>query len=490
VDVLRQYAPHALDLLEKGEGLGAGGQLEAAHETFVLAEKEVASNSLVWRRDCEALTAMGRREEAVRACILAAENGRYPVNTRAMVRALMGGPVGPSPSSLFQALAVVTAERRNSTGMIGPSFMMCDIAESLGDINMLKRSADEVERLAPFDPETRRARALLASHCPPARFWLGWAAIVAAVLVTAWDALRRVRVGVKRKWLTASVAAGAVALFALPARAADAPPPDEAPKGGWLTHLPIDDEHPENTVPTEDQKNKDPLDFGYWIQDITLKAERASQKGRHEASARYYLALARAVPDRAVAFRKMCEQYEAAGKRDEAINACGDALMRDGVEVRDYTHFVQLLLAKPTALNDKEVAAVGHVLKHMKDDPTGAPFADELECEAALRTLNVTWLKECTAGLASRQPYAPSTIKYELALAVQESRFGDARKLLQQAQSMGIPVDRMEKAVRADERRHRIYQGAWIALGSALVAVALLLAGRTMRRRRTLAASA
>jgi tetratricopeptide (TPR) repeat protein len=481
VDVLRKMSPHALVLLEKGEALAASGQLEAARELFVEGEGEAGASYLIRRRECEVLTAMGRRQQAVNVCVRALEDGHFEINKRALVRALLGGPTGPSPNTLFQALMIVSGERHGSTGAPGPSFMMCDIAESLGDINMLQRCTDEVERIAPNDPDTKRAEALLASHCPPVRFWLGWLAIAAAVIATARDALRRVRVGSKRKWV--AVAAGVVVLGSVPLPAFAADDQGARPVAGWLTKWPINDEHPEGSVPTEEQKNGDPLQFGYWLQDVALKAEQASKSGRHEAAARFYLALARAVPDGAVSYRKMCDEYEAAGKRDSAVDACGDALVRDGVQVGDYTHFVHLILTKQGSLTDKEVTAVANVLKHMKDDPNGAATADALQCELAMRTSDTALLRQCTTALAAREPQAPATITYEWALAIRESRFADADKLIAQAQSIGLPVDRMKQETLTDAKRHRSFQLVVVGLLATLIAGSIVLASRFMRRR-------
>ena len=72
--------------------------------------------------------------------------------SRALIRALLGGPAGPSPNTLFQALLLVSYERRSGSGLPAPSFMMCDVAESLGDIKMLQRCTEELERMAPSIP--------------------------------------------------------------------------------------------------------------------------------------------------------------------------------------------------------------------------------------------------------------------------------------------------------------------------------------------------
>jgi hypothetical protein len=253
-----------------------------------------------------------------------------------------------------------------------------------------------------------------------------------------------------------------------------------------LSKWPVDDDHPEGHIPSEKDRNADPLEFGYWLQDVALKGEHASKLGKHDEAAKFYSVLAQVVPDRAVGFIKTCEEYEAAGEGEKAINACGEALLRDGLTVKDYTHFVHLILSKPGRLSDKETGALAQVLLHMKEDPAGRDFADDVECEIGTRTSNIAQLKECTAALASRAPDDPKTISYLWALAIQEGKYDVAEGLTERARSIGVApnsVESMKLATREGAKRH------WRKVLLAIAAIALLLggvgvAGRSLIRRR------
>jgi tetratricopeptide (TPR) repeat protein len=457
VDIMRQASPRAAESLERGEELARGGQLAEALGLFQQAEKEQPSSSLLRRRECEALTSLGRYDEAVKACLDARVNRPNNVNTRALARALIGRPGPPSVESLLQALLLLTLQQRSDPGGTTAPAVACTIGTGIGDLVMLQRCIEELERLgAANDPEAKRARDLLQSKCPPLRFWLGWFAIVALFSATLFDLARRARAMRRVKGPAAAVSAAALLAVAMLAPAS-ARANDEGPKGGWLSHWPIDKDNPESSIPTEAQRNAEPLEFGYWLQDLALRAEHESTKtGDHAQAVKYYLAMAIAVPEPAVSYVKVCEEYEALGDIEKAQNACGVALSHDGVKVKDYARFVHLVLRKPGALSTKEVAALGHVIDHMKSEPEGRDAAYELECEVGTRTENVDQLLECTALLGTLAPEAPSTLTYEWELAVLEGRFADARDLIAHAKSIGVHTDNMTKTTDAKEKQSRV----------------------------------
>ncbi len=479
---MRTEKPHAAELIEEGELRGAAGSLEQASLIFRAAEAEYPMAGLPWRRHCEALTALGRRGEAVGACSRAVMNRHANVAVRALVRALVAGPVPPSANDLFIALTM-TASLREKGLAPTPVAMACSIAESLGDGAMLQHCAEELERVAPGDHDTLRALTLLQSRCPPTRFWMGWGAVVAAIVLTIGHALRT-RL---RRFLGRRAVAGLVAglLWALPAIGhADTTSSDE-PLSQWH----VDDDHPEKDIPSEKARNADPLQFGYWLQDLAFKASRARERGDHAAAVKFYSALAMAVPDEAVAFVELCKDYEAMGDLEKAIQTCGDALLLEGTTVKDYARFVDLLLSKPGPLGRKETVALAQVIQHMRTDPAADTAVDQVECKVGVRTSNVTQLRECTAALAARSPELPATITYQWALALLEGKFRHAEELIQRAQAAGVPVDGMIRATAAKKREH-----GWHVI-LVLTGIALLLASggalaKMLSRRRSTSGAA
>jgi tetratricopeptide (TPR) repeat protein len=471
VDAIRIRSPKAVDLLERGETLAVGGSLEQADALFKQAEAEYPNGSILWRRDCEVLTVLGRRDEALNACNVATESGRTNVNLRATVRALLTGPTPPKPVNLFIALTLVESRLRRS-GRLDPTLagVACDIAESVGDANMLQECANNLQTLAPDDPATKRAWGLLASRCPPWRFWLGWGTLIALVAATLTHAAARFARR-RRSRAAASIAASVLACASLMAHegvaAAQGPPPAQAaaPKGA-LSEWPVNDDDPASSIPNDKERNADPLQFGYWIQDLIMKAEHASKRGNHEQAAKYWEALGIAVPDRAVSFSRLCDEDEASGEYDKAIEACGQALLRDGLTVHDYVHFVHVVLAKPGPVEPKETAALGQVIDHMKSEQAAHDVVNDLECEVGVRTSNVAQLKECTAALSATAPDDPKTISYRWALAVQENRFREAARLIEAARAKGMQpegIANMERTTADSARQYWKRVSMWVS---------------------------
>jgi hypothetical protein len=273
--------------------------------------------------------------------------------------------------------------------------------------------------------------------------------------------------------------------FAGPRAAAADEHAPKAPSSGWLSKWAVDDQDPGSHIPTEKDRNAEPLQFGYWLQDLEWKGKHASKRGDHGAAAKYYSTLAKAVPDAAIGFTLACQEFEALGNLEQAIGACGQALLADGATVKDYTHFVHLVLAKGR-LGPKDTNALANVLAHMREVPAAHDFVDDLECEVAVRTLDISQLRECTAALAARAPNNPKIISYQWALAIEENNFDLAKELVEREKAAGIPVAdiaSMEKKTAAAQRWHRIR----VAL--AILAVGLFLGGiafatRAFRRRR------
>jgi hypothetical protein len=353
---------------------------------------------------------------------------------------------------------------------------------------MPQRCTEELKRIVPSDPETRRTCTLFEGGCSPWRSWAGWLAIATAV-ASALLALTRLF-----RTMGYPAAAGAVAgmlccagLSALPALArADAPQP-QSPRES-LDTWPIDDNDPEKSIPSDKDKNAQPLEFGYWIQDIALRAERASKRGDHAAAVKYYAALAKVVPSRAIGFIKMCDEYEAMGDHNKAIDSCGQALLRDGLTVKDYSHFIQVVLAKPGTLSDKETSAVERVLGKMRTDKQSQAEARELGCEVGVRTSNIQDLRICTTELVAIAPGDPKTITYQWVLAIQEGKFDEAKQLIEEARAQGMKpegIESMQRETEARITRHR-HVIVWFVTGALLIAAAALAGTTLLHRRRTL----
>ena len=116
----------------------------------------------------------------------------------------------------------------------------------------------------------------------------------------------------------------------------------------------INDADPESSIPDDKAKNANPLEFGYLLQDLLVRAEDAKKDKDFQAVIRYYRAIAKGVPDRAKGWGKLCEAYEVVHDRDRAIHSCKYAIERDGAEAGDFVRYVGLIVSKPDELTADE----------------------------------------------------------------------------------------------------------------------------------------
>jgi hypothetical protein len=254
-------------------------------------------------------------------------------------------------------------------------------------------------------------------------------------------------------------------LFAGTARA------EPIPKGD-LSTFHIDDADPESSVPGPEAQINNPLQFGYYLQDLTAKAERASKRGDHLASARYYGALVKAAPTVAYGARQMCAELEAANDPARAIQACRTAITRLGSTVSDYVRFVQMVLASKGPLPAGQRQELDLVIDHMKQEPNLGYMPQLLGCEIAVRFDDFATLESCTAELGKLAPKDPRVITLQWALAVHDRDRSAALGFLSRARSAGIAPDglaRMESQTREMTRRWR--------QRTMLLALVVLLAG-------------
>jgi len=268
-----------------------------------------------------------------------------------------------------------------------------------------------------------------------------------------------------------------------------------APMPGQLSaRYKIDPANPEAVIPPVEQQNADPLEFGYLVQDLIAFAEAAKKAGDHAAEARYDHAFSIAVPTEAIAFRRLCEAFEAGGRRAEAQVACRDALGRRGVQVEDFVHFVRLSLAKPEPMTAEELKDVSDVVDHLLETPNTRVFGAHLQCELALHNDDTALLESCTSKLKADAPKDPKTISFEWALAIRKGDREEAHRLIAEAKATGM---RPEGVARMQERTDKLVLKSWmskwvapllvtVALATALVA-SLLFARRRRGLRQRLA---
>lgn len=155
----------------------------------------------------------------------------------------------------------------------------------------------------------------------------------------------------------AALAVVAAASFSAPAYAAG---------GDIATRFKVNDADPISSIPTEEQRNADPMEFSGFLQDLISRAEGAFERKDYANSVKYYEALARTVPTHALPFSRLCIGYAELGKTSIAAANCAKALRLDGARVLDHFRFVTLMLEE-SELKPSDVADIDASLKQLRE---------------------------------------------------------------------------------------------------------------------------
>jgi hypothetical protein len=329
---------------------------------------------------------------------------------------------------------------------------------------MYETCLQNLETLAPGHYETLRARELGSFARTPGWVPLAWL-VLAVVAATAlghafWRSLSRGR---------ATKAAAVVLTLLLVSQRAGAQGRSEAAvetevpakpemrddtaqsmaKPGGLSKWKINDADPLKSVPTAEQRDSDPLNFGYHLMDLADKAQESIQKGDFAQASKYWEATVLAVPDQAVGYRKTCITAEQAHDMNRAYRYCRAALGREGVALEDYERFAAILIAKPTALEAEELSDLVEMSKHVRGVAGGRALAEKLECEHGLRTSDLGRLDTCVAKLVDGAPGDPRTIAYQWAAALGHQRFDEARRHIAAARKTSMKPEGIQAMERA-----------------------------------------
>jgi hypothetical protein len=468
--------------------------------TFVVASAAgpagAAPPALTSRGTCEATLALEQTGQPPAISSRASCHSAFivdgsPEDMRNEVASLLAPSARPSLDDLAVATLIAEAAVRKASNQPWGYLARCDIARRLSSADVLETCLADLRRVAPDHPATTRARAFASE--PASRgirviqilFLLVFLGTLADALLRRERPARRPRPPVPAKPVILLLAvcsllstAGAGVVRAEPTAGRD-----------QLSEFKIDDADPETSVPTVEAQNSKPLEFGYYLQDLAAKAEKAGKAGDHAKEARYYRALTAAAPAASFGPRKLCDALEAAGDLPNAIVACRTAITRQGSTVGDYLHFVRAVLATKGPLPPGEREELGVVVAHLDGEAQLGALPTMFRCEVALRFADTAALAACTDTLSRTAPNDPKTVSFQWALALQRHDRSRALQLLDRARAMGMGKDgvaRMERATRQMTLR-LVGRFSLLALGAGLIAALLALAFRHLAQRRRLA---
>ena len=256
----------------------------------------------------------------------------------------------------------------------------------------------------------------------------------------------------------------------------------QSPNPGQLSsQFRINDDNPEASIPPDSVKNKNPLEFGYLIEDLLARAAAAKEQKRYAQLVQYDRALVLAVPDRAKSWSELCKAYKLVNNRERAMRSCKFATERGGAELQDFVGYVELALMKPEALTPVEAADLRAVVEHLDKEGSGV-VANHLRCEVGVKLHDVKMLETCTTALAKVAPNDVKTVVFQWNLAVEKGARADAARLLGRAKELGLPDDNFERMLKfTPPARFRLEQ--WILAVVMLTATAFVALWFNRRRR-------
>ncbi len=490
---LSKHDPPTAALFLRGEGELKAGAPGAAADTFGAVLAQAPDSALAARRECQALTQLHKRPEALTACQNADRLRRTPVGLRALVRAEMSAP--PTPQDLVLATQLAAAAKRQTSDQPWGLAAMADIGERTGDENMLATSVTELERIAPGHYETKRARAALDTFRLSRWAWAAWVGLALAAIGTVchatWVAWTRRRSSRRVALpLAAALLLGAAQLFSAASASAQSDVPAAEPPPGGLSKWRVNDTDPVKSLPTTEQRDRNPLEYGYHLMDLTDKADIAQKKGDWLSVAKYYEAIAVAVPDHAIGFRRSCDAYEKVGNATKALEMCRGALAGDGVELRDYSDFANLMFERTDVFTPADEQDISDIVQHLKEQPNSLPAALDIECQLAQRLDDVKRLETCVADVTKLTPNEPKLVVYQWAIAMKHEDYRKAQQLIDVARQRGLKPDGIDMMARLTAQQSalggrlvRAVERHPVVLGAGLGLLAVLGLSVAFRRR-------
>jgi tetratricopeptide (TPR) repeat protein len=267
------------------------------------------------------------------------------------------------------------------------------------------------------------------------------------------------------------------------------------PRAEWtyygLSKWHVDKREPERSIPTPEQRDGNPLEFGYFLMDVSDLAEAALARNDHKEAVVYFKTLIKAVPERAVSYRKACAAYQALGDWQNAITYCKGALTKEGAYVQDFAQLAMLVLQMKPTFTLEDAAELDAVAEHLRAEVPDDTRADEIACNIAVKLQDNKRLDACVNRLRATAPGSAKTLTFEWAYAMQRDDLKAAKRIIQEAKRKGVPpavVQQLEQGMDTLQKSRRWHwlRNRSLQLGIGLSVAALAVLGAILAKRRRL----
>jgi predicted Zn-dependent protease len=224
--------------------------------------------------------------------------------------------------------------------------------------------------------------------------------------------------------------------------------------------------------------------------DVSDLAEAALKRNDHKEAVVYFKTLVKAVPERAVSYRKACASYQALGDWQNASAFCKTALLKEGAYVQDFAQFALILLQMKPTFTMQDATDLDAVVEHLRAQlPKDNSMADEIACDIALKLQDNKRFEACTNRLRVIEPDSAKTLTFEWAYALQRGDTKAAKRIIQKAKQVGVPptvVKNLEEGLAkfSKSRRWSWLRNRSVQFGIGISVAALAILGAILAKRR------
>jgi hypothetical protein len=451
---------------------------EAAELYGSLPDSDEASR-LPLRRRCQALTALGRREEALatgqRLLRLVVPNA---ADLQATVGALMLGDGRPSDADLMAAQQMARrAEGIDPEGVWGHA-ARCAIAERLGDRAALAACGARLRQLAPEHFLAKRFGDAARSEPSRALQLFLLAALGLGTLLTLAHALMA-----RRRVATGAMLAALVMACPLPAFAQAFGIVEEPATGAPYSGPPSEQQHAaESEVLAFKEEAKR-------LQELTDKiaSAEAAILERHDwqAGVGLYIEVVELAPYCGKCWRRLCEGFGYLAEPVEGAHACRQAIASPDNNAWDRAMLVHHLLSGKSEAQPEVRAEARRNAEEAVTLAPGERWGYDARCQLALRENDLARLGACAKKLAELAPDDRKSLSLSFVVALGERRFDAAEALIDRGAKEGL--DRASVQVMREQLRAKA-PGLWRMLPglvAVLLAVAAFIVLRLLSKLRT-----
>jgi hypothetical protein len=210
----------------------------------------------------------------------------------------------------------------------------------------------------------------------------------------------------------------------------------------------IDEADPSRSIPAPEERDAAPLDFAYFLMNLSERAEAAEKQGERDKQIAYLRALAAAVPNRSIGFSKLCAAFEGAKQYPAAEQSCAAAIALPGATLEDFDRYVRVVFAEERDLDPAQLAQLEQVAAHVRREAPGSPLLVDLECQLAIRTKDAARYATCSAALRGLPDNDVKRLSYSWSWAMARGDYAEAGVLIQRAQESALPSDLVERMSR------------------------------------------